>query len=57
MREVVGGQLRVGDGGLSHLVKDAVRSVRDVDGDLRSAQLGEGFGVQNEQESAFVLQR
>lgn len=41
---------------LSHGVKHAVGPVRDVDGDLGSSQLGEGLGVQNEQESPLLLQ-
>ena len=37
-------------------VKHAVGPVRDIDGDLCSAQLSEGLGIQNEQESAFLLE-
>lgn len=32
-------------------------AVRDIDRDLSSTQLSEGLGVQNEQESAFLLER
>ena len=41
---------------LAHLVKHAMGPVWDIDGDLSSAQLGEGLGIKDEEESAFLLE-
>lgn len=40
---------------LAHPIKHAVGPIRDIDRDLCPAQLGEGLGIQNEQESTFLL--
>lgn len=42
---------------LAHLVKHAVGPGWDVDGDLGSAQLGEGLGIENKEESTFLLDK
>lgn len=40
---------------LARVAKDAVRPTGDVDRDLRSAQFGEGLGIQDQEERAFLL--
>lgn len=42
-------------GHLAHLVKHTMGPVWDIDRDLCSAQLSEGLGIQNQEESTFVL--
>lgn len=41
---------------LAHLIKHAVGPVWDIDRDLCSSKLSEGLGIQNEQESTFLLE-
>lgn len=41
---------------LAHLVKHTMGPVWNIDRDLCSAQLCEGFGIQDEQESTFLLE-
>lgn len=52
---LVAGSISPNGGRLAHVVKHTVGPEWDIDGDLCSAQLREGLGIQNQEESTFLL--